>query len=346
MILIKEFFRRRITKIYLILLTIIIITITLLLNFSNYYKNIVNDVYLENSRILIKSPYDIKDKLDSNEKIINIEQVALADKEETGDIKDYLLYDSISQSIILTENKNEQDNDNIAINLINYHYKNIENIEEYLNKKVILKNDNYQKKYNIKEVKESKFTNISLSKEELTKFIESNKLYTYIFTVTNYEEIDDIISNLTEDNKIECLRLEYLENNSEVETVEALESLIPLLYTASKILMIAFTIILLIIIHNIISSEMDNMRIEWIIGFQRHHFFLILLSKIISLLLLTIILSTILYLLINYLIIRVLNINIYLFSKEILYLIPITLLLTITYITIFVIRNNYYIKSK
>lgn len=346
MILIKEFFRRSTTKIYLVLLTVIIVAITLLLNFSNYYKNIVNDVYLENSHVLITSTDELIDKLENNQSIFNIEQVAIVNHDETKEIDNYLLYDSISESIILTEATEEQEQNDITLNIIHFNYKNIEDIDELINKKVLLKNDNHQKEYNISSIKESKFNNISLSKEELDKFTKSQNNYTYLFKVTNYQEIDNIIKDLEEENDAKCLRLEYLETNAQVETIKSLEEMVPLLYNSSKYLMIAFTIILLLIIHNILSDEMDNMKLEWIIGFQRHNFFTILLSKIISLLLSTIVLSSLLYLLISYIILNVLEINVKLFAKEILYLIPITLIVSIIYITIFVIRNNYYLKDK
>ncbi len=346
MILMKEFYRRRSVKIYLSLLVVIIITITLLLNFSNYYKNLVNNVYQENSRVLIRSTYNIKEKLESNEHIIKIQQVAIIDPKETSEISRNLIYDALSQSIILTESSEELESDSIVINLIHYNYNNLEKIEENINKEIILKNDDYQKKYKIVDIKESKFTNLSLPKEELDKFINSSKYYTYLFSVNNYQEIDNVIESLTEKDKVECIRLEYLENNAQINTIEALESIVPLLYNLSRFLMIVFMIIFLLVIHNTLSDEMDNMRIEWIIGFQHHHFFIVLLSKIVSLLLTSLIISSLLYLIISYIITSILNINIYLFSKEILYFIPLTFIISLLYIIIFIKKYNYYKKTK
>lgn len=346
MILIKEFFRRRSVKIYLFLLTVIIIAITLLLNFSNYYKNLVNDVYLENSRILTRSTYDIKDKLENDEYIINIQPVALVELEEKEEVNDTIFYDSLSQSIILTETKEELGKDNIILNLIHYNYNNIEGIEDNINKEIILKSDKYQNEYKVIDIKESKFTNVSIPKEELDKFISSSEYYTYLFGVTDYQEIDNVVESLIEEDKTECIKLQYLENNAQIETIEALESTVPLLYNLSMILMITFTIIFLLVIHNVLSDEMDNMRIEWVIGFQRRHFFIILLSKIISLLLSSLLIATILYLIISYIITGLLNINIYLFSKDILYFIPLTLFISILYILIFIKKYNYYKEPK
>jgi hypothetical protein len=76
-VLLKGFIRYRSTKIYLIIFTVLLITIAILFNFINYYSNIVTKTYQENSYFLIISDKDNYNKIKKKDYVVNLENVIL-----------------------------------------------------------------------------------------------------------------------------------------------------------------------------------------------------------------------------------------------------------------------------
>ena len=87
MILLKSFFRKKVTKVYLIILCILIISYFLLSSLIVYFTDTQNEIYSKYSEIVVINNFDIYDKLSQIKDVKNIERV-LAFKEN----KDYKIF--------------------------------------------------------------------------------------------------------------------------------------------------------------------------------------------------------------------------------------------------------------
>ena len=82
----KRFFRKRTTRIYLIVLSIIFSLIFILSFFTNYFDNKLKDTYKNNYSLLIVSSNDYYKEIRNNKSVDEIEEILL---ELTKIQKDY-----------------------------------------------------------------------------------------------------------------------------------------------------------------------------------------------------------------------------------------------------------------
>ena len=75
MILVKGFFRKLSSKIYLTIFIVLLTSIIVLFSFKNYYTELLNQKYREKSFMVVISDDDYYDKLNGYKKVTNVEEI-------------------------------------------------------------------------------------------------------------------------------------------------------------------------------------------------------------------------------------------------------------------------------
>ena len=126
MILLKSFFRKKVTKVYLIILCILIISYFLLSSLIVYFSDTQNEIYSKYSEIVVINNFDIYDKLSQIKDVKNIERI-LAFKEN----KDYKIFGDASYEIY-DSNGNLVDSQHNEDNKIMWEVMEREQLEDYV----------------------------------------------------------------------------------------------------------------------------------------------------------------------------------------------------------------------
>lgn len=85
----KRFFRKRTTRIYLIVLSIIFSLIFILSFFTNYFDNKLKDTYKNNYSLLIVSSNDYYKEIRNNKSVDEIEEILLVKPSELNAFYNY-----------------------------------------------------------------------------------------------------------------------------------------------------------------------------------------------------------------------------------------------------------------
>lgn len=126
MILLKSFFRKKITKVYLIILCILIISYFLLSSLIVYFTDTQNEIYSKYSEIVVINNFDIYDELSQIKDVKNIERI-LAFKEN----KDYKIFVDANYEIY-DSNGNLVDSQHNEDNKIMWEVMEREQLEDYV----------------------------------------------------------------------------------------------------------------------------------------------------------------------------------------------------------------------
>lgn len=345
MILLKGFIRYKSTKIYLIIFTALLIAIAILFNFINYYSNIVTKTYQENSYFLIISDKDNYNKIKEKDYVVNLENVILLEPDYENNFLDSHnitwnnLFDHNNNFIVAIPNINNEiklTNNQIALTFPKIILENFDNIYNLEKQNAFFINDDNRITFELKKITESHFSRVLISNETFQRLLKERSLYGCIFLINDYEQKNYIIDSL---NKIDSVQKVIFNQTytSEVSfyTIENLKNIISILNFVSKIIVSVFLILFLIVTKNIVSDELDNMRLEKLLGYNKHQIKKFLIIKMMVLNLCIFICSTIGYIFINFLIINFLSVKINLFDSFVLLNIYIIILLVSLFFGLF-----------
>lgn len=321
---IRSFFRRITTKIYIVLLSTIIIVVGLLNSFNISLKSEINEIYHNTSLFIISSKIDAYGKLKNDKRVDNV-RTALEFKQPSDFDEmvedDYnknhpiswtlLSYYSPSSMLVYKEDGNDLSDNEILLGLDSLTYENSSNIvENYKGKKVTIKYNEKEYNFEIKDLFDAgMFSEFRISKsmyeklqKEQTKTICTSKIIDQNSEKNVIKDYNEFEKN--EDDKIGVAN--FFNNNelSSYEILEQYKSELKDLKKATYVLYFVFLIMFIIISKNILEDLYDDIRLERLLGYTKKNVKNNILKRILSMyainIIISIIVSTLILILLNY----------------------------------------------
>lgn len=377
MVLLKGFIRKGTTKIYIVILTGLLITIITLFSIINYYNNKCNEIFKDSSEMFVISTKEFYNNLNKNKKYTNLREVLVFKPNYSSKVFGIQCEQMTdAQTGFITDNFNECDHDSSVkwIDLLfdNYNsYIVVVNDSDLLGNQVIIgihkwlyEEENYKDligkevsfyfndeliEFKIKGFSNERFPKIYISSKKYDKLFKKNKVYGYLVTPKYFFDTDEIYLN-TLDN------IDYAKTNTHYEGdsnnyFNFFYDMVNYLTFASYIIIIIFIIVIIVVTKNSIMDETEIIKVERLLGYNLNQIRKYLSAKIITLNFITIILSLVGSILINMLInfseIKLIIINFNLLLKIYGGLLLVTSFLCIFYgVKIGKKSNNYLINRK
>lgn len=311
MIILKDFFRKKTSKISILIFVFLIFIIQLIFSFKNYYENFITRTYSDNTYLLIKANSDFVQDLKNNNNISDVENIILFKPDFSTNFNyNFLLDPQNSDIIVVKDTNNILGNDQCILEISN---------ELYDSK---LKDENITFNYksniinlDIISIRKGVFSRVILSQKRFDELKESS--YNYIANIKDYEKINKIFGEIKSSNEINELTLVHAYQKMDtINTVIKYEKVLNVLNKGLLIIGIVFSLIYIIVLKNIITDELEYMKIEKMLGFNEQKIFFIVLSKIILSNIIAFITANIFYIIISMLLnlykinVKVLNFSI------------------------------------
>ena len=234
--LIRSFFRKKTTKIYIIILSILLSSIFILYNFVNYFREVEENIIAEHSILIVSSNNDYYDYLQKIKNVTKIEKAIIFTPDKSYDIivdGSYTIQDSNGNIInsyiskydgeykitwnelltsdfddyILVRNQEQRNmnlkSDEISIVLRVPFYedgKESYNIQQYRNQKIGFKFLDETIEFSISDFYPSKWTEwpeLVISNDKFEQLYQKSKLYTYSINFDSYDEAVSIKNELS-----------------------------------------------------------------------------------------------------------------------------------------------------
>ena len=325
MILLKSFFRKKITKVYLIILCILIISYFLLSSLIVYFTDTQNEIYSKYSEIVVINNFDIYDELSQIKDVKNIERI-LAFKEN----KDYKIFVDANYEIYdsngnLVDSQHNEDNkimwevmereqledyvlvypasrygyelkdDEIIIAINDFWYDSYEksSYNEIINQKIGFFYNNQNIEFNICDVIKVNMSSLLISDNLYNELIEKKDLFVYTAkagSLKSESKIKQELKNISdEDSYIFSVASYYKDDAS--DRISSLYDLLDILKLASYLSIFVFLIVLFIIIKNIINDSKKNYLINRKLGFNKNQIKIEILKELLVLFMLSALIS-------------------------------------------------------
>lgn len=332
MILVKGFFRKLSTKVYLLIFSILLTIIIIILSFVNYYTEILDQMYRENSFMVVISKIDYYNKLSSYKSIVSIEEALLfkpdknykailsedyvvikdgtvVDSKENGGAsrmnwEDFMIGEGNGDDFLIVfpseRNSIQLKDDEVALSLdpITYYKKDI--AQGIIGEKIGFYYNAQQYEYTIKEFYKTEIPGMLVSDCIFETMSKNKDLYVYLVKFDSKKDSTIVAKKLKQsDNDIEVLnRQRYFVEDESMNSAK----LIDLIYTLefmSKTIILIFCIIFIVVIKNVIKDSKKNLNLEKMLGYNNRQIKYYLSSKLIILSGISLTISTILSLIIN-----------------------------------------------
>lgn len=311
---IRNFFRRTTTRIYIVLLSIIIATVSVLNSLNVFLDNQANKIYINSMRLIVSTEQNLYDVLKANENIMNIKRGFLLESPENSiqfvdedpNLDKPLQWASFSYLSLTSVTTYLGDNDlveneiELGFSSLDY-YNSTVFLNDYLGKTITADYKGEKLKLVIKRVYDAgPFPEIKISKDIYNKLERKATTYFYSSQIKHERFEEDIKSELLKYKKEEEDKIvvpHIYSQSTEVANYDALEKMnsqIKLLKNITYVLSIIFLIMFIIISKNILEDLETTIRLENMLGFSKKNIQFNLIKRILSMYILTIILSNIL----------------------------------------------------
>lgn len=325
MILLKSFFRKKVTKVYLIILCILIISYFLLSSLIVYFTDTQNEIYSKYSEIVVINNFDIYDKLSQIKDVKNIERI-LAFK-ENKDYKifrdaNYEIYDSNENLVDSQHNEGnktmwevmereqledyvivypasrygyELKDDEIIMAINDFWYDSYEksSYNKIINQKIGFFYNNQNIEFNICDVIKVNMSSLLISDNLYNELIEKKDLFVYTAKASSLKSESKVKQELkeisNEDSYIFSVASYYKDDAS--DRISSLYDLLDILKLASYLSLFVFLIVLFIIIKNIISDSKKDYLIYRKLGFNKNQIKIEILKELLVLFMLSALIS-------------------------------------------------------
>lgn len=353
MINIISFYRKKTTKIYLIILTILMLSVIILHSFINYYSNIGDNLFSKRSILIVQSENDHYQDIIKYKEIKNIKKILTFSPNKSydtivdagysvtdsqGNIIDSYLPDiketqvtwqplnisNFENNLLVGPDSNQQiklTDKEMALG-VPESYLNESNMDfkSLIGKKIGFYYNEKPIEFTISYVYETEWPEITISEKLYKNLNKENNFYTYRAIITSLEKSSQI--------KKELLKLENSDNikviiestfyNEEGQIIENIYSILSTLTLLNYLVISIFLIIFLIVLKNIVNDLQENIIFKRKIGFTKKEIkkqiVLNLIILHISTFILGILISYIFIFLINY----IWNLNLRIINYEIL----------------------------
>ena len=298
MLLLKEFFRKKTTKIYFFLFTILFLGIIIFFSFAGYYEKLYNDSIKKNSAFIMLSEKDHYEELSKSTVLFDIKRGLVfkpdydytllglqgVDVQKDGQV--ILKKDPIpGESEFFWEDFTEFDENIVIFKASDYNLSlnsgevalgakeslSNKNFSELLNKKLGFKSGEFKIEFTITDFYESPLSFMLIADEDFIKLVKYSSLYFYKASVKDLnkaEKLESKLRNLEKNNNYKA-SLCIWESTGDTQNVMELNSIVDTLKSVSYLIALLFIMVFYLLIKNIIKDETSSNMLKRMIGFTK-----------------------------------------------------------------------------
>lgn len=285
----KSFFRNKVTKIYLTIITVLLIAISFLFASINYLTRICNEEYQKGSLVYIESDKDILESLKSNTDIVNPNEIIKFDYEDEGLIDKYYIFEyEVNEKILVyadEENKYNLTDNEAVITLFGNNLSNQdkERYELYKNQSINFNFNASNINFKIKKIEFKNHGSIIISNNLFNKLKQENNAHYYTVSFVS----EDIESN---HEKIGTKEID-LSSIDDLAYSENVKKNMNYVKYASIVCIVIFIIVIIVVNKNIISDLRNNMNLEVKLGYTNFQIKMNILKRLLLLHLLSFVIA-------------------------------------------------------
>ena len=321
MLLLKEFFRKKTTKIYFVILTIIFLGITVFFCFANYYSRLYDHAIKKNSAFVMLSEKDHYAELNKSNILFDIQRglifepdysytilgrqgmevkkdgITISKKDPIYGETDFFWEDFAEfNNIVVFKASNYDLNLNsgeIALGYLPNSRFTDEKLAELIDKKLGFNIGNLKKEFVITDFYKSPLLSMAISDEDFTNLVNYSSLYFYKASVKDLkkaEKLEISLKNLEKNNNYTVHLYVWNEGDKIIELAKIVE----ILKNVSYLISILFVIVFYFIVKNIVKDELKNSMLKRMIGFTRWKLIKIIILELLLLITFSLLFSTLL----------------------------------------------------
>lgn len=305
----KSFIRKKTTKIYFVIICLIMTALTIITCFEGYFEYLKNKIYSDNSVLIVEGKKNYYDFFINNNNVKNVERTLILSSLNTDegpfvncsyeifDANGNVIekYDSNSENelsitwediyidyhtndIIVKNSKDRNKNlmeHEVEVGIRKSLYNQFEfdkSFEKYIGENIKLKLNDEQLNFQISNIYSSdkfKGPEILISEQIFNELLMQEEKYIYTMNIVNYQEVNNIIHMLEKKDLDTTFSIKTFFENGEGYQISSIYSLLGYLSLASVIFIIVFIIVLIVILKNIIIDSKKNIEIERKIGYSK-----------------------------------------------------------------------------
>ena len=308
----KSFFRKKTTKIYIIIFTTAILFILLLNSFITHYQDLENTFFSEKAIFVIESDNDSYKLLKKYGELTNIERVLTlkpnkdyvdvigvrggtisslegtivipsSDKYQEKITWDMLETPSVNGKVIFVRDDTlEERQIAIGIPKTNRGFVTQEMIDNTLSKKIGFYNNDKNYEFMIDNIYFANFSEFRIASDLFDEFLKEETKYTYRAKINSYKNSSKIKVDLQKTNKLknQSVIVDSRYEGNEYDNLIRIGDLLMILKVATYTLMGLFIIFVFIINKNQISDLKQNIDLEYKIGYSKRQIKFNLLKRL------------------------------------------------------------------
>lgn len=293
----KSFYRKKSTIIYLIIITLLFLVLSIMLIINRYLEEIKNNYYIDSNLVLIKSNIDYKDLLENYNNITNIKKCILFSYTDDLITESYVNDLNINNKVIVYPD-DVLENEEIILGLMTYYYEfSKSKISNILNESIKVNFDGKELNLNLIDVVDNeRKSNIYIADELFEELTINN--YSYTFNIKTEKDEKEVRKYLDEniDGEVYYLKYELADDyviNEKIDNYISISKILTLVLSGGLLL------ILIIINKNIIADLDKNTMLEYKLGVKPMDIKKNVMKRLISLHIISFMLSIIVALIIS-----------------------------------------------
>lgn len=280
--------RRKVTYIYIAILSAIIIIVLIFFSFYDYYNQVINDMFAKNGYVFVISRNDYTEELNEYDNLISINDgivfkpnfddkfiVPLSlESNSNTDEEDILFWEELlpggyDRIPVFDYDENLGKNEVILYQSIISHTD--EEVSKIINNEISLYFNDELISLKIKNVEKKSKRGMKISKELFDELLKKQKIYVKKINVSNFYTAMKIVDDFYEKEKnidyVSSYEELYLEDESEM--IYNFRNIIDSLNIASIVLICLFIFIYVLIINNCIADQSENIKIKRFLGYKK-----------------------------------------------------------------------------
>lgn len=327
MITLKGFFRKKVTKIYLVTISLLLTVFLLLIGFISYFSYEQDSIFSNYSELVVINDYDLSKSLSNIDNIDNIKRVLAFRENKKYDVftnSSYTIYDTNGNLVDSSTNTEKKimwnvmekegledyilvfpdadfnltlKENEIVIGINDFWYDSYDSsyYKDIINKKIGFLYNEENVEFTINDVLRVDTSILIVSKNLYDKLLDKNELFVYTANITsikNQAKLKETLNNLSDSSNYISSIVTYYKNDAS-NTISSLYDLLDVLNLISYVSIAIFLIILIVIIRNIISDSKRNLILNKKIGFNNIQIKLDVFKKLIFTYIFSILISVI-----------------------------------------------------
>lgn len=321
MVLLKAFFRKEKTKLYIKIFSILFSILFILNGFSNYYEKSFDEFRYDHASLVMMAKNDYKDLLLSDKGIQSVQRGLSFYKGQDGEVvyeapvrvnggtveyipelkdeskiewKSLIYRDEIIMAFQPEKCNVNLEDDEVVLSIYSSSYDE-ELVDQYIGKEIHFNYNNRDILLYLKDIVDTKVDNyICIPNELYNKLLDEEKNYIYSIETTNYNELDNVVPKLKdlEDNDFYYIGQHVAHDSIEsAQKASYLDNMVRMLKVVNFIAMIIFFIVTIFVIRDLVGDEENDSLLLKEIGFNKKQNLCISLRNLLVLNILTFIFS-------------------------------------------------------